>query len=104
MRRLSLIASFSSIALATAAHAQSVGRPIILQQVEIEVGRTHYVTAPMAGATVTRVHSNNTAVRAYSYRLNQLQIAGDKPVGRAEVDFWDSTHRIAYRQPVWVVN
>lgn len=107
MRQASLIAGFSSIValgMAVAAQAQSAGNPVILQQVEIEVGRTHYVTAPLPGATVTQVHSNNAAVRAYAYRINQLQIAGDKPVGRAEVDFWDSAHRIAYRQPVWVVN
>ena len=107
MRHASFIVGFSSIAAlgaAVAAHAQSAGNPVVLQQVEIEVGRTHYVTAPLPGATVTGVHSNNQAVRAYAYRINQVQIAGDKPVGRVEVDFWDSAHRIAYRQPVWVVN
>src|SRR4051812_28118015 len=97
----------STIALgfAVAAHAQSFGNPVVLPQVELEVKRMELIpSAPLQDAIITQVHSGNESVaRAYPYRNAQVQVVAVAP-GRADVEFWDSESRTAYRVPVWVVN
>jgi hypothetical protein len=89
-----------AVAFAVTAQAQSTGLP---PRDDIEVKQTDIVPKPPLAKKIATAHSENEGiVKAYPYRLGQIQLVG-VGTGSTYVDATDETGK-SYRMFVWVVD
>jgi hypothetical protein len=106
MHKISMLAGLAAyIGVAVAGAADAQVAPVVIPQVELEVGRMKLVPeAPLAGAAITKIEPQSSSiVDVHPYRSGQVQIVAKAP-GRTLVSFFNATTRTPYQVTVWVNN